>query len=118
MTLNKKNLIRVLAVSTFLLGGAQLARADLVQADGHDDGLSAAQMNTVKIGIQEAIEKALKEHAGQIVEAKLEMENERLVYSIEYFGAGEEEVELLVDAITGQVSNGEDAEDVEDGKDD
>lgn len=106
----------MLAISMFSVlafGGAYNAQAGIFG----DDEFTPEQMSQVKITIGDAIKKSLVEYPGTITSVDLEDEDGTLVYAIDYLENGEE-VEMLVDAITGEVMSGEDEDNEGDEKND
>jgi uncharacterized membrane protein YkoI len=101
----KNKALAIGALAALMLGGAYTANAGML--DGDKDNMTAAQMSEVKISITDAIQKSVEKHQGTIVKAELENEDGRLVYEVEYLENGEE-VEMLVDAVTGEVMSGDD----------
>ena len=91
------------AITALSFGAPFTANAGML---GGDD-ISTAQMSQVKVSITDAIQKSLKKHHGTVVSADLENEDGRLVYEIEYLNDGKE-MEVLVDAVTGEVMSGND----------
>lgn len=100
----KKNLNKILTAaimaSAFTAGSAQAGIFD-------KNDFSAEELAKVKITIVEAISKAQTKQSGTPVEAKLEKEDGKIVYDIEFYENGKE-VEMVVDAITGEVESGDD----------
>jgi uncharacterized membrane protein YkoI len=103
--LNTKN--TMLAIGT--LASLSFGAPQVAQAEIFGDELKKTQVSQVKISISDAIQKAQAIHSGTIVKAELEDEDGKLVYEIEYLDIGKE-TEMLVDAITGEVTSGEDEE--------
>ena len=87
------------AVAVALLGSAGFS--------SFANAKSAAQTASAKITLEEAINKAQAENKGKVTKAKLEDEEGKLVYAVEFRNGGKEH-EVLVDAQTGALTNGDD----------
>lgn len=105
---NAKNTMMAMgAIAALSVGVPAVANAGLF--GDKEDEMKTSQISQVKINITEAIQKAQEKHSGTIIQAKLEDEDGRFVYEIEYFD-NDKETEMLVDAMTGEVTSGEDDE--------
>mgnify|MGYP003631260796 CR=1 FL=1 len=81
-----------------------------VYAETPDDTATEAtaeQIAQIKVDITEAIKIARAQNPGTVIGVKLEYEDGHLVYDVEYRSNGEEEVEVIVNAVTGAVINEE-----------
>ena len=102
----KKNINKLLATTIaagFLMLASQSAHAGIFDRDD----FSAKELATVKVSLTEAITKAQAKQAGTPFKAQLETENGKMVYDVEFLDRGKE-IEMIVDAITGDVTNGDD----------
>lgn len=105
---NAKNTMMAMgAIAALSVGVPAVANAGLL--GDKDDEMKTSQVSQVKVSITDAIQKAQAKHSGTIVKAELEDEDGRLVYEIEYLD-NDKETEMLVDAMTGEVTSGEDGE--------
>lgn len=97
MTLIRKSALAAIAILTL---GAQSASALENQLD--KDDFTKEQLATVKVSMEEAIAKAKKAHPGTPIKAKMEHEDKTIKYEIEILN-GDEEKEVSVNAVTGEV---------------
>tara|TARA_R110002110_G_scaffold372799_1_gene582810 strand:- start:70 stop:387 length:318 start_codon:yes stop_codon:yes gene_type:complete len=102
---NKLNkLLTVGAMAGAMTLASQSAMAGILNGD---DQMNAKQLATVKVSITDAITKAKAKQSGTVIGAELENEDGKFAYEVAIVDNGKEK-EMLVDAITGEVTNGED----------
>ena len=100
----------IAAVTAVLLGTtgfATLAHANKGEKDVQVKRFSSAQNASPKLTLLDAVTKAQVDNKGQMTSAKLENEEGKLVYAIEFKNGGKEH-EVLIDAQTGAATNGDD----------
>lgn len=99
--------LKMLLMTTVMVGTlaltSQLAMAGMFDSDD----FSTEQLATVKVSMTDAIAKAKALQSGTVVKAKLEKEDGKLVYEIEFLDNGKE-MEVMVDAVSGNVTIGKD----------
>lgn len=101
----KNNLNKLLTIG--IMSGAIALSSNAAMAGMLDDDMDAKQLETVKVTITDAIAKAKTKQTGTVIKAELEDEDGKLVYEVEFMDNGEEK-EMLVDAMTGEVTAGDD----------
>ncbi|MEM6812041.1 MAG: PepSY domain-containing protein [Pseudomonadota bacterium] len=91
-------IITILIVGAFFLG----SYANIFDMDSNESDIRKAKL--AKVNLSEAVEKVTEAHNGVVITAILEEKKEgALIYEIDLID-GEKEVEVWVDAITGQMS--------------
>lgn len=100
--------LKTLLMTTVMVGALTLASQSAMAGMFWDkDDFSAAQLATVKVNITEAIAKAKEKQTGTVVKAKLEKEDGKFMYEIEFLDNGKE-MKVMVDAVSGRATPSKD----------
>jgi uncharacterized membrane protein YkoI len=95
MTNFTKHLLAASGVSLLLAG------ATVAHADEHGELRELVQQGRI-LPLQTVIERASKEHPGQLLEAELDKENDQWIYELELLASDGRAQELYYDAGTGE----------------
>lgn len=101
------NPLKMLLMATVTVGSLALSSQSATAEMFSADDFSAEQLATIKVTMTDAITKAKAMQSGTIVKAKLEKEDGKLVYEIEFLDNGKE-MEVMVDAVSGNATPGKD----------
>ena len=101
------NLKRIVMTSVTVGALALASQSAMAGMLWDKDDFSTEQLATVKVNITDAIAKAKEKQTGTVVKAKLEKEHGKFVYEIEFLDNGKE-MEVMVDAVSGKVTNEKD----------
>lgn len=87
------------------------ATGEVVKTEAEEGRASEKEiklMSEARVTMEQAEQTALARVAGTVVEAELERERGKVLYSFEIVGANGDETEIHVDAVTGQIESVED----------
>lgn len=99
------NPLKMLLMATVTVGALALTSQSAMAGMFDSDDFSKEQLATIKVSMTDAIAKAKAMQSGTVVKAKLEKEDGKLVYEIEFVDNGKE-MEVMVDALSGNATPG------------